>query len=215
MIELAGTRKRGMEDNMEGMLWAVAVVGLAAALVAARRSSRLAEEVKGLKRTQYEIDSRLKRTSEEMRETVEPLRLHLAKVASGRSVPQEMILNGRRYLDISAEEAQRLLERENERRAGEVLFVDVRTPKEYAVRRVAGAKLVPIEELEQRYAVDIPDIVEKVLVYCASGERSRLACDFLSRQGYTNLYHIQGGMLSWRGPTEGEGQLNLIQIQRK
>lgn len=200
---------------MEQVFWVVAIVGLAAALVAIRRSSRLAEEIKGLKRAQYEIDNRLKRASEDMRETVDPLRLHLAKVASGGSVPQEMILNGRRYLDISAEEAQRLLERESERRAGEVLFVDVRTAKEYATQRVAGAKLVPVEELEQRYKADIPDSVGKVLVYCASGERSRMACDFLSRQGYTNLYHVQGGMLSWRGPTEGEGQLNLIQIERK
>jgi rhodanese-related sulfurtransferase len=200
---------------MEGLLWAVAVIGLAAALVATRRGSQLAEELKGLKRAQYENDSRLKRLSEEVRETVEPLRLHLAKVASGGSVPREMILNGRLYQDISADDAQKLLDQERERKAGAVLFVDVRTPREYAVRRVAGAKLVPIEELEQRYKADIPDTADKVLVYCASGERSRLACDFLSRQGYTNLCHVQGGMLSWRGPTEGDGQLNLIQIGRK
>ena len=200
---------------MEGLLWAVAVIGMAVALLATRRGSQLAEELKGLKRTQYENDSRLKRLSEELRETVDPLRLHLAKVASGGSVPREMILNGRLYQDISADDAQKLFDQERERKAGEVLFVDVRTPREYAVRRVAGAKLVPIEELEQRYKADIPDTADKVLVYCASGERSRLACDFLSRQGYTNLCHVQGGMLSWRGPTEGDGQLNLIQIERK
>jgi rhodanese-related sulfurtransferase len=200
---------------MEGLLWSVAVIGLVAAFLAFRRGSRLAEEVKGLRRAQYESDSRLKRLSEEIREAVEPLRLHLAKVAGGGSVPKEMIVNGRRYLDISPDEAQHLLDRELERKDGKVLFVDVRTPKEYAVSRVAGARLVPIEELEQRYRTEIPDTAEKVLVYCASGERSRLACDFLSRQGYTNLYHVQGGMLSWRGPTEGEGELNLIQIERR
>ncbi len=200
---------------MEGLLWAVAAIGLAAAFVAFRRGSRLAEEIKGLKRVQYDADSRLKRLSEEIREAVEPLRLHLAKVADGGRIPREMILNGRLYQDISADEAQRLHDRERERKSGDVLFVDVRTPREYAVRRVAGAKLVPIEELERRYKAEIPDTTAKVLVYCASGERSRLACDFLGRQGYANLYHVQGGMLSWQGPTEGAGPLNLIQIERK
>lgn len=204
-----------MEVSMEVLLWVVAGGGIAVALLSVRRSSRLAEEVKRLKREQYDADSRLKRISEEIREAVEPLRVHLAKVATGGTVSREMILDGRLYREASADEAQAALAREAAEPGGQVLFVDVRTPKEYAVKRVAGAKLVPFEELEMRYQRDIPESVEKVFVYCASGERSRLACDFLGRRGYVNLYHVLGGMLSWHGPTEGEGQFNLIQIERK
>ncbi|MBI4402401.1 MAG: rhodanese-like domain-containing protein [Nitrospirae bacterium] len=198
---------------MEGWLWAIAVLGVVIALLAVRRSFKLAEEINRLKREQYYAEAKLKRIPEEIKETVEPLRLQLAKVAAGKSVPPEMILNGRLYLDVSAEEAQRVIEQEQGQGPGKILLVDVRTPREYAAKRLVGSMLVPFEELEQRYKTDIPETAEKVFVYCAGGERSRFACDFLSRQGYTNLYHLRDGIQGWRGPTEGEGQLNLIQIQ--
>lgn len=195
---------------MEIMLWAAAVTGIAIALWSARRSSKLTDDLKRLKREQYDMDSRLKRISQEIREAVEPLRVQLAKVAGGGTVSPEIILDGRLYWEISADQAQQMLEGDSN-----AVLVDVRTAREFGVRRLAGARLVPFEELEKRYQAEIPDSADRVFVYCASGERSRLACDFLSRKGYTNLYHILGGIQTWHGPTDGEGELNLIQIQKK
>lgn len=194
---------------MEILLWAVAVGGIVVALLSARRSSRLAEEVKKLKRVQYDAESRLKRVSQEIRETVEPLRLHLAKVAEGGTVSRDIILDGRLFREISADQAQVLMDGD-----ANAVVVDVRTVREYGIKRLTGAKLVPFEELEKRYQ-EIPEAAEKVIIYCGSGERSRLACDFLSRKGYTNLYHVLGGIQSWQGQTEGEGEVTLIQIQKK
>ncbi|MBM4125219.1 MAG: hypothetical protein FJ246_09770 [Nitrospira sp.] len=199
---------------MDWALWAVAGAGLAAALMAARRCSKLVHEVNKLKHDQYGFDGRLKRSVQELRDTIEPLRLHLATVATGGQVPREMIVQGRLYRDISPDDARQAVERALQQKDRTVLVVDVRTPGEYAVRRVPGAKLVPIEELEQRYEAEIPETAGRVFVYCASGERSRLACEFLGRRGYTNICHIQGGMLSWQGPTEGDGESKLIQIGR-
>lgn len=198
---------------MGGTLWALAVFSLAVALLAVRRAWKLAKEVEHLKREQYYTSSRLKRIPEEIREAVEPVRLHLAKLAAGGRVPPNMILEGRLYQDVTADEAQQVLEQEARHSTGKVLLVDVRTPREYAAKRVVGAKLVPFEELETRYKTDIPETAEKVFLYCMGGERSRSACDFLSRQGYTNLYYIREGLQGWRGPTEGDGTLNLVQIQ--
>lgn len=198
---------------MGAVLWACAVVGLAIGLLAARRAFKLAREVSQLKRDHYYVESRLKRMPEDIREAVEPLRIHLAKVAAGGSVSPELIRNGRLYREVSAEEVQRVLEEPDSRNSGKVVLVDVRTPGEFAVKRMAGAKLVPFEELEARYRTEIPDSAEKVFVYCMGGERSRSACDFLSRRGYTNLYNIRDGVQAWRGPTEGEDRPTLIQIQ--
>ena len=200
---------------MRAWLWVVAAGGAFVVLLLVQRVVKLARQVSRLKREHYYTESRLKQISEEIREMVEPLRLQVAKIAAGGGVPQELILTGRRYLDVSAEEAQRVIEQETGARSGRVVLVDVRSPKEYAVKRVPGAKLVPFEELEKRYKEDIPDTAEKVFVYCAGGERSRFACDFLSRQGYTNLYHVKDGLQGWRGPTEGEGKLTLIQIRSR
>src|SRR5574341_241452 len=124
-----------------------------------------------------------------------------------------MFLEGRLFLDISAAVAQAVIEREGEGGPARILVLDVRTPKEYAARRIPGAKLVPFEELDRRYREEIPDTTEKIFVDCMGGERSRSACDFLSRRGYANLYNIREGIQGWRGATEGEGEVRLVQIQ--
>nr|MBI3613270.1 rhodanese-like domain-containing protein [Nitrospirota bacterium] len=196
---------------MEGWLWGTAGVALIAAVVAIRLAARLAQELDRLKREQRDAGAKLKQLGEDLKNTVEPLRVHLATVAGGRPVPRELVLSGRLYVSVSALEAQRLCDAA----PGQAVLVDVRSPREYAVKRMAGAKLVPIEEMEQRYQADIPEEAGKVFIYCATGERSRLACDFLSRKGYANLYHIRDGLQGWSGPTEGEGALTLIQIERK
>lgn len=196
---------------MEGWLGGIAGVALVAAMVAVRRAAGLAQELDRLKREQRDADAKLQQLGEDLKRTIEPLRVHLATVAGGRPVPRELVLSGRLYATLSALEAQRLCDEA----PGQAILVDVRSPREYAVKRIVGAKLVPLEELEQRYQTEIPESAGKVFVYCASGERSRLACDFLSRKGYANLYHIRDGLQGWSGPTEGEGALTLIQIERK
>lgn len=200
---------------MTGFLWGLVVAGFVVAILALRRSSQLAKEVDQLKRDQYYTDSRLKRIPEQIMEAVRPLRLQLAGVSMGKQVREELILSGRLYQDVTATEAEQAIAQAREQQGDRILLIDVRTPKEYAVKRLPGAKLVPLDELESRYKTEIPMSAEKLFVYCAGGDRSRSACDFLSQQGYTNLYNVQDGIRGWRGPTEGEGELTLIQIQRK
>jgi rhodanese-related sulfurtransferase len=202
---------------MAGVLWTFGIVGglvgLAVALLVARRASRLSKELNQLKRDQYYTDGRIKRVPEEIREAVEPLRLQLASVAKGARVPSEMILDGRLYTDVTADDARQAIEQQDARTSGKVIVIDVRTPREYAARRVPGARLVPFEELETRYKTEIPESADQVFVYCMGGERSRSACSFLSRQGYTNLFNIKDGLQGWHGPVEGEGELKMVHFQ--
>jgi len=208
---MAGTSK---EDRcVTEWLWMVAGMGMAGALVAIRRASALTKELHRLRQEQREAGSKLAQLAEELRATTEPLRVHLATVAGGGTVPKELVLSNRLYVTGSVFDAQQQYDAAGGE-SGHIIVVDVRTPREYAVKRVKGAKLVPLEDLEQRYHTDIPIGAARVFVYCANGERSRLACEFLSRKGYTNLYHIRDGFQRWNGPTEGEGPLTLIQIER-
>lgn len=199
---------------MSGMGWAAIVLALIVAGVAAWRVLRLAREVAALKREHYYADNRLKQISREIDEAVDPLRAQLARVASGLPVSPDVIRAGRRYLDVPADVAQQWLD-DGEAGSGRVIVIDVRTAKEFAARHIPGAKLVPFEELDRRYASDVPPTVERLLLYCASGERSRMACDFLSGKGYANLYNLENGLQAWRGATEGEGELRFIQLERK
>jgi rhodanese-related sulfurtransferase len=200
---------------MQITLWALSIGGLAVALVALRQCLKLGRDIGRLKRDHYYAESRVKRVPEEIREAVQPLRLQLAGLAAGKPVSPDLILSGRPYRNVSGEEAQCLIEENGGLQSARVVVLDVRTPKEYAIRHVAGAQLVPFEEIEQRHQTDIPDAADKIFVYCMSGERSRLTCDFLSSRGYTNVYNIKDGLQGWPGPTEGEGEIKFIRLQSK
>jgi rhodanese-related sulfurtransferase len=197
---------------MNGLGWLFALLGLAVGAWSLRRCATLAKDLKQLKRDQYYTETRVKRVPEEIREAVQPLRWQVANMVEGKPVARDSIVNGRLYVDISAEDSQRILE--GDHGVSETIgVIDVRTPKDHAAKRLPGARLVPFEELDTRYRTDIPDTADKVLVYCAGGDRSRLACDFLARQGYTNVYNVREGLQGWRGRTEGEGEMTFIKME--
>ena len=200
---------------MIGLVTAIAGIGCIIAIAALWHSMKLAKQVRVLKRNEYYTNQKLNGATKEIHEAIEPLRIHLAGVASGSPVASELIRNGSLYWDVSAEEAERMMAQDPGTNSNGVVIVDVRTDREYIQRHLPGAKLIPIEELESRYKAEIPLGSEKVFVYCSMGDRSRLACDFLSRQGFGNLYNIRDGLQRWRGPTDGEPTVNLIQIQSK
>jgi rhodanese-related sulfurtransferase len=194
---------------MNGLGWLFALLGLAVGAWSLRRCATLAKDLKQLKRDQYYTETRVKRVPEEIREAVQPLRWQVANMVEGKPVARDSIVNGRLYVDISAEDSQRILEGDHGV-SETIVVIDVRTPKEHAAKRLPGARLVPFEELDTRYRTDIPDTADKVLVYCAGGDRSRLACDFLARQGYTNVYNVREGLQGWRGRTEGVCEMTFI-----
>lgn len=76
-----------------------------------------------------------------------------------------------------------------------VLF-DVRTPQEYAEGHVAGAKLVPVQELESRLAEFEPHKDQEIYLICRSGSRSARAAQFLKSKGYDTV-NVQGGTAGW------------------
>jgi len=77
------------------------------------------------------------------------------------------------------------------------IFIDVRTPEEYADSHVDGAKLIPLQQLEQRIA-EVPKDVQ-VYLYCRSGRRSVAAANILVKAGYSNIENIEGGITAWKG----------------
>jgi hydroxyacylglutathione hydrolase len=76
------------------------------------------------------------------------------------------------------------------------MVLDVRTPKEYKQGHIQGAKLIPIQTLEQHLA-EIPKD-KQVYVYCHSGMRSAKAAKLLAQHGFTNIENIMGGIEAWK-----------------
>jgi len=76
------------------------------------------------------------------------------------------------------------------------VVLDVRTPEEFAEGHIAGAKLIPVKELENRLA-EVPND-RQVYVYCRSGVRSVQASEILASAGYTHIENIEGGIKAWQ-----------------
>src|ERR1700676_4034570 len=69
-----------------------------------------------------------------------------------------------------------------------VAIVDVRETEEYATGHLPGARHVPRGYLESRIEWLVPDREQRVILYCASGNRSPLAARTLAADlGYEHV----------------------------
>ncbi len=98
------------------------------------------------------------------------------------------------YRHISQEEAASIMESESD-----YVILDVRTPEEFAAGHIPGAINVANETIGRTEIPELPQKDQKILVYCRSGHRSRLASGKLAALGYTNLLEF-GGINTWTGP---------------
>lgn len=95
-----------------------------------------------------------------------------------------------RKLNLAPVELQSLLA------SGERLqLVDVREHPEYAGGRIAGARLLPLGELERR-AGEL-DRAAPVVCVCRSGKRSAQAAEKLAALGFTRVHQLDGGLVAW------------------
>ena len=74
-------------------------------------------------------------------------------------------------------------------------LLDVRQPEEFRLGHIAGAKLIPLGELDRRLS-EIPRDREVVCI-CASGHRSVPAVNRLIAAGYT-ASSVKNGMIAWQ-----------------
>ncbi|MDX2286673.1 MAG: rhodanese-like domain-containing protein [Bacteroidia bacterium] len=93
---------------------------------------------------------------------------------------------------LSPAEFQRMLA------AGGAQLVDVRTAGELAAGKIQGAAHIDVYDPAFASKAAQLDKQKPVLVYCASGVRSRRAAQMLAAQGYTQVYDLQGGIRFWQ-----------------
>jgi molybdopterin/thiamine biosynthesis adenylyltransferase/rhodanese-related sulfurtransferase len=79
------------------------------------------------------------------------------------------------------------------------VVVDVREQHEFEESHVPGAVHVPRGHLESRIEGAAPDKSERVVLYCASGNRSALAAQTLQDMlGYESAESMTGGITLWK-----------------
>src|SRR6201986_5576693 len=73
-------------------------------------------------------------------------------------------------------------------------LIDVREDFEYEMSNLGGT-LIPLGGI--LIEAEKIDKTKPVVVMCRSGKRSAAAIMQLEQQGFTNLYNLQGGILTW------------------
>jgi rhodanese-related sulfurtransferase len=80
------------------------------------------------------------------------------------------------------------------------VLLDVREPWEYQTCRIEGSTLAPMNTIPAR-AQELDPETETVVI-CHHGMRSLQVALFLERNGFSNLYNLQGGLNAWADQVE-------------
>jgi len=76
-------------------------------------------------------------------------------------------------------------------------LIDVRTPSEFRSNKIKGAKNINFHSRNFMDEIDKLDRNKPVMVYCKSGFRSRRSAKKLAKLGFTEIYDLKGGIMSW------------------
>lgn len=71
--------------------------------------------------------------------------------------------------------------------ANDLLVIDVRSPAEFSNGHVEGSINLPLDAFAQGIARIAPDKGANIVLCCASGGRSGMACSFMQQLGYSRV----------------------------
>lgn len=80
------------------------------------------------------------------------------------------------------------------------IVLDVRESAEFAFSHIPNAKSVPLGELEEH--LNELDKETEIFVVCRTGNRSDLAAQKLTAEGFKQVINVVPGMSEWNGPTQ-------------
>jgi sulfur-carrier protein adenylyltransferase/sulfurtransferase len=80
----------------------------------------------------------------------------------------------------------------------DAVFVDVRERDEWDEGHIPGAIHVPRGNLESRIENAVADRSARIVLYCASGNRSAFAAKTLEELGYDDVASLSGGYTDWK-----------------
>jgi len=110
--------------------------------------------------------------------------------AGAGEAPARVAVPGGGYTNVTAPLLRQMLEQKD------FFFVNVHVPYEGEIAQTD--RFIPYDQVEKQVRQLPPRKDAKILLYCQSGRMSDIAARTLVRLGYTNIWHLKGGMVDWR-----------------
>ena len=76
-------------------------------------------------------------------------------------------------------------------------LLDCRTPEEFAIAKIDGAVLIPMQEIAERLAELEPWRDKPIIVHCHHGVRSLRVTHWLREKGFSFAQSMTGGIEAW------------------
>ncbi len=115
--------------------------------------------------------------------------LLLVAVTSGGALLLPVLMQGK---GLNPAEAVLLMNREK------AVVIDVCEPGEFANGHIAGARNVPLAQLEAQLPGVVKNKATPVILVCQAGVRSGRALSVVRKLGYENAQSLAGGLKAWR-----------------
>ena len=114
-----------------------------------------------------------------------------AFVAVSAALAWNLISHGRDKQTIGPQEATRLINRE------QAVVVDVRPVNDFKTGYIINAHNIPSNGLKDQLKVLQKYRNNPIIAVCRSGMTSATACKTLRKEGFSQVYNLQGGMQAW------------------
>ena len=80
----------------------------------------------------------------------------------------------------------------------DAVFLDIRDENEYRKGHIPDAIHIPLKQLPERMKELEKSRDRPIIVCCRSGNRSTAAGSILAKQGFENVYNLDGGISAWQ-----------------
>lgn len=92
------------------------------------------------------------------------------------------------------------------------ILIDVRTPEEYSLGTIEGAKNIPVDELRNRLSEFPQD--REIIVFCQVGLRAYIASKILRQKRYKNVKNLSGGYKTYFPAVQKQDNPDIYQYEK-
>lgn len=158
-----------------------------------KKARNLFEQLNIFERHIENLEHRLFKLESKLDQSIQEQRHLLLRVKNHQDLPDDFILSGKKYLDLSPQKA---LELYHDKEFNFIL-VDVSENDFQPPVHLPEAIKMPWSEFQYR-SLEIQSKTTPILIISEDGTNSILACHFLIQRGFYNTNNISGGYRYWK-----------------